>query len=119
MEAKDLRIGNLVKWVDDETQVIPITATRLINFSVGMEDIEPIPLTEEWLMNFGFIIDYDKGCYFKEFNRSCLYIDSEEFIIYIAGDEICTLEYLHQLQNLFFAITGRELERKVERSTCG
>ena len=29
------------------------------------------------------------------------------------------IEYFHELQNLFFAITGQELELKHERSTCG
>jgi hypothetical protein len=29
------------------------------------------------------------------------------------------IEFVHEMQNLFFAITGRELEMKVERSTCG
>lgn len=29
------------------------------------------------------------------------------------------IEFVHELQNLFFALTGRELEMKIERSTCG
>jgi hypothetical protein len=29
------------------------------------------------------------------------------------------IESLHELQNLFFAITGQELELRHERSTCG
>ena len=29
------------------------------------------------------------------------------------------IEYVHELQNLFFALTGQELELKTESSTCG
>lgn len=124
--AKDLRIGNLIKWVDDETQVIPITAIRLINFSVGMEDIEPIPLTEKWLNVFGFkkkVLSDDSEYYYTLELNDNKYCD----LAIISGDKNGFIEvtlfpyeewfmykYVHELQNLFFAITGTELELKTD-----
>lgn len=68
INAKELRIGNWVKSVFGETRV---TAVSVIHDEVSVYDpdrphdtdqshdlpfnkIEPIPLTEEWLIRFGF-----------------------------------------------------------------
>ena len=78
-------------------------------------DLNPIPLTEEWLIKFGFsqvfITDpqepgaeskYWKG-YFKIISHS-----GESFSLYY-NDKPVNIKYIHQLQNLYFALTGKEL----------
>lgn len=128
IQAQELRINNLLKRADDSV------------FSVGANDIkiisewnnpfaplpEPIPLTEEWLVKFGFIAD-NYGVFYKTkdcSNNSNSIIDLwakkclvEQFDISIGqefGDthNLCFIKYVHQLQNIYFALTGEELTEK-------
>jgi hypothetical protein len=36
--------------------------------------------------------------------------EKKRFRISLAGHELCIVNYVHQLQNLYFALTGEELE---------
>jgi len=72
--------------------------------------IEPIPLTEEWLLKFGF---FENNSYFN-IGEVLYYIG--EFGTYLDeqvwwNEEIIStnIKYVHQLQNLYFALIGREL----------
>ena len=89
---------------------------------VNLDEVEFIPLTEEWLLKFGFSFkEDDLGFYFKWELKD----DKKEFGFYVPGDEhphrykyYCggwngEIKYVHQLQNLYFALTGTELELKV------
>ncbi len=79
--------------------------------------VEPIPLTEEWLFEFGF----EK----KENNWKQLCICNDWTYIYwerLAGVELSVnkysvmlthIKYVHQLQNLYFALTGEELKQNL------
>lgn len=82
---------------------------------------EPIPLTAEILTKAGF--DTDQICYWKDYS----YQGTVEYLTlgYYAGKRFgflksnqlsngSTIEvkYFHQLQNLYFALTGEELEVK-------
>tara|TARA_R110000803_G_scaffold121456_1_gene189570 strand:- start:214 stop:630 length:417 start_codon:yes stop_codon:yes gene_type:complete len=138
MKAKELRIGNLVHSKADT--VIMMSGWELYNMTVNENTnsetfLKPIPLTEEWLLKFGF----DKPCkydwYNKRYNTTCIEANEEMTVswnikskrlsifdsmeetdmvnilshpIYCAQD----LDYVHQLQNLYFALTGEELEIK-------
>jgi len=72
----------------------------------------PIQLTEELLLKCGF----DKNLVLITDNGEVRYYRDEE--IHVGGWDSCTLgmvyiskcKYLHQLQNLYFALTGEELE---------
>lgn len=118
MEAKELRINNVVL----KSGVIhPI---GFYDFEDGganfvLEDYQPIPLTEEWLVKFGFwnevmdwYLDYKIG-----FNKDTLQVDREYSnegeweisTLYPASKWLTTIKYVHQLQNLFFALTNKEL----------
>jgi hypothetical protein len=131
METTELRIGNLVQW-SDETQIVPITITRLGNFSVGMESIKPIPLTEEWLLKFGFEKEESKPSakhhnYFSKYISDYKYCFTyaefrKDFGVYIEYTDSSDLnddgikypfcfgiKYVHQLQNLYYSLTGTEL----------
>lgn len=80
--------------------------------SVGM--VNPIVLTPEWLERMGFkktpigMFTYSKDL--------PLYIQQASDLHYIPcahGGQIgATLYYVHQLQNLYFALTDEELEIK-------
>lgn len=51
MKANELRINNSVLLHGD---IMHIDATDILVFSQGKLLFEPIPLTEEWLLKFGF-----------------------------------------------------------------
>lgn len=72
--------------------------------------IKPIELTEEILLKCGFVKDeFDN---WENETRLGLY-KPEEFDGYLSiwGDStVGECNYLHQLQNLYFALTGQELE---------
>lgn len=71
---------------------------------------EPIPLTEEWLLRFGF--EKDRSGYRLDDINSLSF--SENYIVCwhdkVLG--IKQIEYVHQLQNLYFTLTGEELTIK-------
>ena len=118
MKANELRIGNLVNYLIEDNFENPskwyqetyIDAEDLLILSKkGCDNYQPIPLTEEWLLNFGF----DKalnGYWYKDYINVKLFDIIE---IYLRGDDNNlandTLKYVHQLQNLYFALTGEEL----------
>lgn len=86
-----------------------------------------IPLTKEWLNKFGFKYT-EQGWYYIEFDKNYLTININDFKTCL-GSKNCIKEawnifineccYVSDLQNLFFALTGTELELKDECSTCG
>lgn len=103
MEAKELRIGNLVSWKDSGKE-FKITLQSL--YEGANLDWKPIPLTEEWLLNFG---------YFKLDHNGSVHFVVKGHIIWLCNNLIVCekngviLKYVHQLQNLYFALTNEEL----------
>jgi hypothetical protein len=87
-----------------------------------LEDCEPIPLTEDWLIKLGFDLDetkgFDRGESLRVFSISNFHIaiDNGVFYLWIEIDEdnwynlkLKRIDFIHQLQNLYFALTGEEL----------
>ena len=120
MQAKELRIGNWVNWVEyfDDTY-IQITGMTSGNFedvyftwegeterdaSITKGFIKPIPLTEEILLKSGFERIF--GGYKIETKQR--YIHLHTYGGRIEYDTMI-IKYVHQLQNLYFALTGEEL----------
>lgn len=110
MKPEELRIGN---WVYDEDEVYGQIEHLQPIFGYAyrwewLKHYNPIPLTEEWLLKFGMDDGvFEDNQYFSirksqaEFQEWSVYFD-DEFI----GEYI---KYVHQLQNLYFALTGEEL----------
>lgn len=78
-----------------------------------LSEIEPIPITEEWLDKLGFrgkkvydaIFEWRIGDSLKE---HCIQTDGEAFVWTHYKDGI-DIKFVHQLQNLYYALTGEEL----------
>jgi len=107
MKANELRIGN---WVFDNKQ-IQITSEQIKLADEGLYKLLPIPLTKEWLLKFGFVPD-GYGEYKKGENIVLDNEYTEEGVFYILEADHClSIEVLHvhQLQNLYFALTEKEL----------
>ena len=135
MTANELRIGNFLIELgnspDPLKRIFNITAIYGRNterFVVEDDNgdimsasfLTGIPLTEEWFLKFGFEYSearksesdgfdewHKDGCFLGDFNGECFIMDALDQ----AGISV-RLEYVHQLQNLFFVLTGTELEIK-------
>lgn len=132
IQENELRIGNWVELHGEFLQVFSIenksTAThskvelQLDSESldkhikgVNIRDIKPIHLSEEILLKFGFEKDIDDLV--LQIGNVILFIKyNDDELVYcmnMALDIIVSFKHLHQLQNLFFALTGKELEVKI------
>lgn len=116
MEANELRIGNWVKC----SEIVDVDKTREIScwdfgtyLSTDPEYYIPIPLTEEWLRSFGFVNGTTEKL--KEVTHASIQYSAIEkmYHLYLGHHSLSVyLKYVHQLQNLYFALTGEELTIK-------
>ena len=129
MEANELRIGNLIEYriqddLDDRKdwwEVSKIDATDLCILESNIDyDFRPIPLTEEWLLKFGFNKEYQKGYIGIDVCNSDFVLteplkmgewQTNYTFQFETGSvpKFKEIKYVHQLQNLYFALTGEEL----------
>lgn len=131
MKETELRIGNFVEFENEVfrmhtiTELYPILDTDLFGaYVVEWDKLSPIPLTEEWLVDFGFIDKYkscnkDWSIYGFTINQQSDEDDDgnkipQEQIFYYQYQY--GIKYVHQLQNLYFALIGKELIIKQEQS---
>lgn len=142
INANELRIGNFVEFEGEFLPILSVDSEKELggygwkgaitmphywrekvvgHLSKWCEQISPIPLTEQWLLKFGFEPYNEPGAikFIKDKDRyTSLYI-------FNAGDfwspvinridekrifELYGIKHVHQLQNLFFALTGTELQ---------
>ena len=133
MKATELRIGNYVS-VTTTTNKFDIVegieynkgleshylALKNVHYGVwfehkGLDFINPIKLTEEWLKDFGFEIKYEISYIIGSFLG--LNPITKDHLIYLTntGDGwfykngFHKIKHVHQLQNLYFVLTGQEL----------
>jgi len=123
MEAKELRIGNILNAVVsngvetftfNEIVVHELTKDGMKEekgFRFPYDTLVGIPLNEWWLLKFGFLEDgdeYSKDNFIIRPNRRDLIIEGFE---YDYNGIIVSTEhfYVHDLQNLYFAIKRHEL----------
>jgi hypothetical protein len=104
MRAEDLRIGNYIIYQKEH-----IIKCDLKDIELSEIDREPIPLTEEILLKCGFVCDgdyYVNGNWLIEF-------DEENMSEFLIDNTAIVIKHLHQLQNLYFALTGEDLNGKL------
>jgi hypothetical protein len=122
----ELRIGSIVNMIADygyglKVSVIPerqINAGDILGASTNVYKFEAIPLSEEWLLKFGaerLSAGGDSGGWripnVKNYNTFVIWNLDEEggFKPVLDRYSDAPLQYVHQLQNLYFALTGEEL----------
>lgn len=110
MKAEELRIGNYILLDGGKHK---IRRDTLINILRGVSNLKPIPLTEEILLKCGF---KHKGNGFYEilgcFIELCN-VGDEFYYCGFKGKSIGNIKHLHQLQNLYYCLTGEELNIKL------
>lgn len=135
IDVNELRICNLVKIkTSNDAAYYPIYAIDGMGLKVilgstrqceGWKDVsllKPIPITEKVLLKCGMeeynedssIIKYGYRC--DEFRICIVVTGTNRYILHIhnlkTGEQICgkEIQYLHQLQNIYFDLIGKELE---------
>ena len=127
MKANELRIGNLIYSSSGGVKYVVGTSYKTILHSSSLEsytyyedydsNCEPIPLTEEWLLKLCFSVITEKSVGKRYgyvingiFSSDLTFIfwkTTKESGKFFRGD--LELKSVHQLQNLYFALTNEEL----------
>jgi len=130
IQTNEIRIGNSVFYNGDKNEIGVVTEIKqsfdpIIQY-VGIngrqdlyyqtKHIKPIPLTEEWLVKFGF---YKVESYVYDIevaHDKNISLNTNEIICFIGSglnwEVIKYPKYVHSLQNLYFELTGQELTLK-------
>jgi hypothetical protein len=127
LKANELRIGNLVKY-DNCVKVIDVIndSKNIVEFEDGdtvyaVFHCQPIPLTEEWLLKFGFVEHESVAGFELSFGRQSFIVanaQDDDFLLLYRSDvgcnyhDLCFVETIHSLQNIIYSLTGEELEVK-------
>jgi hypothetical protein len=139
IDARELRLGNLLDYqgqplpvlaIDNEREFFYTERNELLKCSITigqyddngfmwttngrwLKHFKPIPLTEDWLVRLGFRYYKETNGYAYRIHFRIQFVKSENgFMAYIDNTEWHELKYVHQLQNLYFALTGEELEQR-------
>lgn len=136
MKPQELRIGNLVCYNGKVAKVKQITKHKIGYHTKPYEmkmnyarlcEVEPIPITEELLTKIGFILPEHKEFYImccingKDNSiRLTRYFNLWNAEIFASHPEVVMLEhtikglrFVHELQNAYCLVTGKELEINV------
>ena len=135
--VSDYRIGNLALDEDGELCMIEQLSSSKMECFQQVSNIEnksciskkypsniyAIKLTEEWLIKFGFNSQYKKGWIGIDVKHSNgtttdfvlsypqrMGMWQTFFAFEYDGFRFVEIKYVHQLQNIFFALTNKELE---------
>lgn len=133
MKIQELRIGNYIRFQNEH-----IYGCDLIDIKLSEIDRDPIKLTEDWLFKFGFLtesyiatgnfmirgekfvsIECNRGKFNYNIIISADDYDNWRFIVetnpFVNEHKtefdftLKPIKYVHELQNLYFALTGEEL----------
>lgn len=113
---QELRLGNLTK--DSRGKILTVlelleSYARVYTIrkewwsSTSYDDLEPIELNEDWLFKLGYecnkneysISGHDRFNVFQSVKGPYIFCDDKIAIKYV--------KYVHELQNIFFALTGK------------
>lgn len=131
VEVKELMIGNFILHDDKICEVCAIYSNGMMDISpidsyIVKERnnilIEPIPITEELLLKCGFTKEYyGFSCDIVELSYGRFLCnddtDKDKLFLSINNAEYTisgvSFKYLHQLQNIYYDLTGKELDVKL------
>lgn len=120
---KELRVGNLIEvnisFESEDWRVFNVTAPVISTIMDCHDSYRPIPLTAEWLERLGFEGNINDGYALNGVELDYLTTeDNFQFEYGIPNAKrgvawiLVDIKYVHQLQNLFYCLTGEELTVK-------
>jgi hypothetical protein len=110
---KELRLDNYICINNNlhPCRVKEITMSNVVVESIKenyseptINSMNPIPLTEEWLLKFGFIKHVSQSIWYT-LNKVDVWFFDGKYV----NDIDVEIKYVHELQNLYFALTKKEL----------
>lgn len=86
------------------------------DYKYPFQQVDPIRLTPEWLINLGFETQSVHIYTYNGLHWSISWSESNHAISLFSGEKTFDwyeneIHYVHELQNLFFALTGKELKK--------
>ena len=123
MKATELRIGNLAidtteGFAGRKNRTIEVSHEVIYSIACGNDYWKPVPLTEEWLERFGFELPAHSWIgdkfHLSEYGKGSKHQNGGVWVVAMNKNNaiIAEIQYVHQLQNLYFALTGQELTIK-------
>jgi hypothetical protein len=129
MKTSELRIGNYIKLMlnAEDFAIVQVTLNDLESVDNKKGVYEPLPLKEDWLLKHGFFVEnFDYAIPISECKVVWLTLIPQDdecsaySVCVTQTDEdeedqnafLSDISYVHQLQNLYFALTGKELEHE-------
>lgn len=126
MEATELRLNNLLIYGNE---IVPVMGMEHSNnnllvkidseTAIDYRKLQPIALTAEWFQKLGFKEAYRSSSRIRfDLPNYCRYdfdLNSNKILqgfLYFGNYIKCN--YLHQLQNIYFTLTGEELKIEYE-----
>ena len=124
MKTNELRIGNHILLDGDEITVTGISSSTIWwkdgfdTISMTNTIITGIPLTEKWLLKFNYTRREKRNTKYYQYsidevNRVNDHGDGSFWYLRYNGS--LRIKYVHELQNLYFALTGKELYENYTR----
>ncbi len=124
IQAHELRIGNYVEDRFDvkNIQIRPLDIddfTAIANYQRSNHPFPymPVSLTPDILLKCGAVKDIVSGWNFELMDGSCRMLEIEKWstiekysFSFVGSDFISNCKYVHQLQNLYFVLTGEDLK---------
>jgi hypothetical protein len=140
MKAEDLRIGNIlqdrfehgyvviksINYCPDDKEYFfyyqnLLHHKKTIGEGAGVTALyinKPVKITEEWLLKFGFdsTEDPEDVYYTIQFDKDAKYVfeicrkKGRDFYYSEINGFVIQIKYVHQLQNLYWSLTGKELK---------
>lgn len=120
IDIKTLHIGSHVCVGGKRVRICGITKRKIGYHATGkpcehlryarLDEIEPIPITPELLKELGFA--YRDNSYWERWFIGDFTIERKEHSPYFDYDDNIRLEYLHELENLYYMIYNKELITK-------
>lgn len=123
MKAEELRLGNIINFPfigsDVEVIGIPLPSEGKLRIQTKLNNntffelpakYKPILLKEMWIIKLGFKSIQDGWYEYSNSNITFSWNIYDRQLRFLG--EPFNIQYVHQLQNLYFALTGEELEVK-------
>lgn len=122
IDVKTLHIGSHVEYKGKIVRICSLKA-KMANYDYGKgkpfycsdwkayyKYLHPIPITPELLNELGF--EYRDNTYWERWYLGSFTIERKEHSSYLDYDGHIPLKYLHELENLYYMVYGKELKKE-------
>lgn len=135
MKVNEVRLGNLVNGIDGrfpihrvsaikgnviETQPFSSLSWTSLFEGTGVSPyltVVPFRITQDWLVRLGFKLESKEGelsLYSHTETNNFLHLNGNTAKFIFDSTVLLQMEYVHQLQNVFYILTGQELSLRAQ-----